>query len=187
MLLLNFSVLCTRHLTRPEYGYLWPSAYRAKSVKQLWDVDNNIFSFYCKLVIKFPPHIVPQMCIAITLSLFSIHWRLLGWKSAFAIICSIAFGGFFCLGFFFCIYLNTCTCKRLYNVCTLVLEENTNTSIYSQCWPTHPYFTNQSFYRISTVLDNCRYCPEKIILKFDLISVFEFLTWMNEFFFTTKC
>lgn len=100
MLLLNFSVLCTRHLTRPEYGYLWPSAYRAKSVKQLWDVDNNIFSFYCKLVIKFPPHIVPQMCIAITLSLFSIHWRLLGWKSAFAIICSIAFGGFFCLGFF---------------------------------------------------------------------------------------
>lgn len=122
MLLLNFSVLCTRHLTRPEYGYLWPSAYRAKSVKQLWDVDNNIFSFYCKLVIKFPPHIVPQMCIAITLSLFSIHWRLLGWKSAFAIMCSIAFGGFFLFGFFFCIYLNTCTCKRLYNVCTLVYK-----------------------------------------------------------------
>lgn len=108
-------------------------------------------------------------------------------KKCFCHYMFYCFWGFFLFGFFFCIYLNTCTCKRLYNVCTLVLEENTNTSIYSQCWPTHPYFTNQSFYRISTVLDNCRYCPEKIILKFDLISVFEFLTWMNEFFFTTKC
>lgn len=43
------------------------------------------------------------MCIAITLSLFSIHWRLLGWKSAFAIMCSIAFcwGGGCLKGLFF--------------------------------------------------------------------------------------
>lgn len=184
MLLLNSSVLCTRHLTRPEYGYLWPSAYRAKSVQQLWDVDNNIFSFYCKLVIKFPPHIVPQMCIAITLSLFPIHWRLLGWKSAFAIICSIAFGFVF-----FCIYLNTCTCKRLYNVCTVVYKRKIQMLQFIRSVGQHILISLINHFILSYIYSTRQLQIlfwKKIILKFDLISVFEFLTWMNDFFFHYK-
>lgn len=66
------------------------------------------------------------MCIAITLSLFSIHWRLLGWKSAFAIMCSIAFcwgGGVFeGVGFFFASSWILIHAYSIYNVWTEVCK-----------------------------------------------------------------
>lgn len=94
MLLLNSTVLCTRHLTRPEYGYLFPSAYRAKSVKQLWDVDNNIFFFLLQISNQIPSlYCSTDVYCYNSLTFFNTLTILLGWKSAFAIMCSIAFGG----------------------------------------------------------------------------------------------
>lgn len=43
-------------------------------------------------------------------------------KKCFCHYVFYCFGGVFFVWFFFCIYLNTCTCKRLYNVCTLVYK-----------------------------------------------------------------
>lgn len=108
-------------------------------------------------------------------------------KKCFCHYVFYCFWGFIFVWVFFCIYFNTCTCKLLYNVCTLVYKRKIQILQFIRNVGLHIPISLINHFIVSTVLDNCRYCPEKIILKFDLVSVFEFLTWMNDFFFITKC